>query len=186
MKLKSNLVLFCGLACSGKSRIANHLYRTLINKGISVEKIELDIYIKNNFPKKKFIFDIEQRLKLDKIIAENLRNKMQDDKVFIIDAGSPFTAGRFIYQQIFPNTLIVLVDTPLHICFLRDIKRSLRKKSPIKNWIYIKAIISKLFGQNKNLLQGISIPFEKPDNAIVIKSKESTQSASKKIVKSII
>jgi adenylylsulfate kinase-like enzyme len=102
-------------------------------------------YIKNNFPKDGFVYDRETRLKLDKIVSKDIISMGNDGTIFIVDSGSILEEGRKLYKSENVKTLVVYIKTPMWVCLLRDIKRSLQNKSPIKNWIYLRAIKSKIF-----------------------------------------
>jgi len=162
-KNKNTIILLSGLVCSGKSTLATVLEKELIKLGRNVERINGDEYIKSNFPKEGFKFDIPTRLKLDQIISKNLIKREPLSTYFIVDLGSITEEGRRFYYSDLVNTILVYVSTPLLVCMFREIIRSIGNKSPIKNWVYLKAIKSKLLGEkDKNLIQGITLPFEEP------------------------
>lgn len=163
--MRNTIVLFTGLVCSGKSSVARKLYKDITSQDKKATLISIDKYIKKNFPKEGFVFNIETRLKLDKIISTDLISRVQNGTIFIVDGGNVTETGRNYYKSKDLQTLVIYINTPIWICFIRDIKRSLQNKSPIKNWVYLKAIKSKLFKEsNRNLIQCITIPYEKPTN----------------------
>jgi len=77
--------------------------------------------------------------------------------------GSITEKGRMLYYSYKVNTILIYISTPLYVCIFRELKRSLESKSPIKNWVYLKSIKSRLLHEkDKNLIQGITLRFEKP------------------------
>lgn len=166
MTSKNTIILFSGLVCSGKSTLAIALEQKLKSMGKNVVRVNGDEYIKANFPKEGFKFDIPTRLKLDQIISNDILNREPSSTYFLVDLGSITEKGRMLYYTDKVNTILIYISTPLYVCIFRELKRSLESKSPIKNWVYLKSIKSRLLHEkDKNLIQGVTLPFEKPIRA---------------------
>jgi adenylylsulfate kinase-like enzyme len=164
--MRNTIIILTGYVSSGKSTLANYIEEQLTKIGNKVAKVSGDEYLKRNFPKEGFVFDKVTRIKLDEIISKDLISKPENNTFYIVDLGCIFEEGRQKYFSKNVKTVLIHVNTPLLVCMYREIVRSIKKDSPIKNWVYLKALKSKLLREkNKNLIQGITLPYEIPTDA---------------------
>lgn len=166
--LMSTIVLFTGLAGSGKSTLAKELAHILEDRKTRSRIINGDDYIKSNFSKEGFVFDLETRSKLDLMIINSVKKHYNSKTTYLIDLGNITESGRGLWKKNFPSVFVVYISTPLFICLIRDIKRSLQSKQPLSKFMYLKSLWSRLIGEKKHLLQGISLPYEKPKDPDIV------------------
>lgn len=158
-KHSSFVIWFTGLSGSGKSTIANHLEKTLFDKGIRTYSLDGD-NIRSGL-NKDLNFSIADRKENNRRIAEVAKLFVDAGVVTITAFISPLKVDREEARKIIgkENFVEVFVNTPLSVCEERDVK-GLYKKARA--------------GEIPNFT-GISSPYEAPENPeIEINTQEET------------
>lgn len=158
-KHSSFVIWFTGLSGSGKSTIANHLEKTLFDKGIRTYSLDGD-NIRSGL-NKDLNFSIEDRKENNRRIAEVAKLFVDAGVVTITAFISPLKEDREEARNIIgeENFVEVFVNTPLSVCEERDVK-GLYKKARA--------------GEISNFT-GISSPYEPPNNPdLEVKTQEET------------
>ncbi|HJN06528.1 MAG TPA: adenylyl-sulfate kinase [Bacteroidales bacterium] len=145
-------IWFTGLSGSGKTTMANHLQKALLNKGISsviLDGDEVRKTINNDLG-----FSISDREENNRRIAEIAKIINKSGGITICAFITPTNKIRENIKHIIgdSNFILVFVDTPLETCEKRD-KKSLYKKAKE--------------GKVKNF-SGITSIFEEPTNPDII------------------
>jgi adenylylsulfate kinase len=139
------VIWFTGLSGAGKSTIADWSARTLMARGLKVERLDGDT-IRDIFPNTGF-----SRAERDAHIKRvgYLASKLEQNGVFVVASFvSPYRESRDFVRGLCKNFVEVHVATPLAVCEQRDVKG-----------LYAKA----RRGEIQNFT-GIDDPFEPPLN----------------------
>lgn len=114
-----------GLPKSGKSSIANEIYKRLSNNGIKVEHLD-GANIRNLFPKTGFSKkDVEEHVERVGYLA----NKLEMNGIFVIASFvSPYRESREFVRNLCENFIEVYLSTPVEVCEKRD-QKGLYKKA---------------------------------------------------------
>lgn len=148
MKQNSKVLWLTGLSGSGKSTIATHLERLLLESGHFAQVLDGDNIrtgINNNLG-----FSLEDRTENIRRIAEVAKLYLHSGIITICSFISPTQAIRDFAKSIIgePDFLEIYIDVPLEICEQRDVKGLYQKA---RN------------GEIKDFT-GISSPYEAPEN----------------------
>jgi adenylylsulfate kinase len=154
---KSKVLWLTGLSGSGKSTIAQHLERTLYNKGFFAQVLDGDNIrsgINNNLG-----FSVEDRRENIRRISEIAKLYLNSGIITINSFISPTKEIRNLAKSIIgaENFIEIYINAPLEVCEARDVKGLYKKarKGEIKGFT------------------GIDSPYEAPENpAIEIKTDE--------------
>lgn len=144
-KVQPKVIWLTGLSGSGKSTIAEELYKKLKNKELKVEYLDGD-RVRDIFPKTGF--SKEERDRHIKRIGF-LASMLEKNGVIVIAAFiSPYEEARQFVRDMCSNFIEVHVSTPLAECKRRDMKGLYAKaeKGEIKNFT------------------GVNDPYEEPLN----------------------
>lgn len=144
-EVQPKVIWLTGLSGSGKSTIAEELYKKLKNKEIKVEYLDGD-RVRDIFPKTGF--SKEERDRHIKRIGF-LASMLEKNGVIVIAAFiSPYEEARQFVRDMCSNFIEVHVSTPLAECKRRDLKGLYAKaeKGEIKNFT------------------GVNDPYEEPLN----------------------
>lgn len=165
MEHKGFTLWFTGLACSGKSVLADAVAEDLRKKGMKVERLDGDI-VRKGLTRDLGFSDEDRRMNIERVtfVAKLLtRNGVAVLASFI----SPFNDIRAYSREEIGNYILVYVMCSLEECERRDVKG-----------MYAKARAGKI-----KEFTGIDSPFEEPDEAdIVVETDKQTVEESKKIV----
>lgn len=165
MEQKGFTLWFTGLACSGKSILANAVAEEFKKRGMKVERLDGDI-VRKSLTRDLGFSDEDRRMNIERVtfVAKLLtRNGVAVLASFI----SPFNDIREYSRKEIGTYILVYVKCPIEVCEQRDIKG-----------MYAKA----RDGEIKHFT-GIDSPFEEPDKAdIVVETDKQTIEESKKIV----
>jgi len=165
---KSIVVWFTGLSGSGKSSIANFLEEILFKHSINTYLLDGD-NIRSGLCS-DLSFSIIDRTENIRRIGEVVKIMLDAGMIILVSVISPYRSHREMIYKILgrKNFLEVFVDTPIHICELRDPKKLYKKARAGK--------ISDFTG-----VQSIyEIPKE-PD--IILNGTDSLEKNSKKLIK---
>jgi len=165
MEHKGFTLWLTGLACSGKSVLADALAEDLKNRGMKVERLDGDI-VRKSLTKDLGFSDKDRRMNIERVtfVAKLLtRNGVAVLASFI----SPFNDIRAYSRNEIGNYILVYVKCPLNVCEERDVKG-----------MYAKARAGEI-----KKFTGIDSPFEEPDNAdIIVETDKQSVEESKKII----
>jgi len=165
MEHKGFTLWFTGLACSGKSILADAVADDLKARGMKVERLDGDI-VRKSLTRDLGFSDDDRRMNIERItfVAKLLtRNKVAVLASFI----SPFNDIRDYSRKEIGAYILVYVKCPIEVCEQRDVKG-----------MYAKARAGEI-----KQFTGIDSPFEEPDKAdIVVETDKQTIEESKKIV----
>ncbi|MFX1274396.1 MAG: adenylyl-sulfate kinase [Promethearchaeota archaeon] len=165
MEHKGFTLWFTGLACSGKTVLADAVAEELRKKGMNVERLDGDI-VRKNLTKDLGYSDKDRRMNIERVtfVAKLLtRNGVAVLASFI----SPFNDIRAYSREEIGDFILVYVKCSLQECENRDVKG-----------MYAKARA----GEIKEFT-GIDSPFEEPDTAdIIVESDKQTIDESKNII----
>ena len=165
MEHKGFTLWFTGLACSGKTVLANAVAEDLKKKGMKVERLDGDI-VRKSLTRDLGFSDEDRRMNIERVtfVAKLLtRNGVAVLASFI----SPFNDIRAYSRDEIGNYILVYVKCSLEECEKRDVKG-----------MYAKARTGEI-----KKFTGIDSPFEEPNEAdIVVETDKQTVEESKKIV----
>ncbi len=165
MEHKGFTLWFTGLACSGKSILADAVADDLKARGMKVERLDGDI-VRKSLTRDLGFSDDDRRMNIERItfVAKLLtRNKVAVLASFI----SPFNDIRDYSRKEIGSYILVYVKCPIEVCEQRDVKG-----------MYAKARAGEI-----KKFTGIDSPFEEPDNAdIVVETDKQTIEESRNIV----
>ncbi len=165
MEHKGFTLWFTGLACSGKSILADAVADDLKAREMKVERLDGDI-VRKSLTRDLGFSDDDRRMNIERItfVAKLLtRNKVAVLASFI----SPFNDIRDYSRKEIGAYILVYVKCPIEVCEQRDVKG-----------MYAKARAGEI-----KQFTGIDSPFEEPDKAdIVVETDKQTIEESKKIV----
>ena len=165
MEHKGFTLWFTGLACSGKSVLADAVAEDLKMRGMKVERLDGDI-VRKSLTKDLGFTEEDRNMNIERVtfVAKLLtRNGVAVLASFI----SPYNKIRAYSRKEIGDYILVYVRCPLEVCEDRDIKG-----------MYAKART----GEIKNFT-GIDHPFEEPDSAdIIVDTDKQTIEESKAIV----
>lgn len=137
---------FTGLPKSGKSTLADRIYKLLISKGIKAERLDGDVVRKNL--SSDLGFSREDRDRNIARVAFVAKLLERNGIVVIASFVSPYRHQRAMVRKQVNNFIEVFVNTPLEVCERRD-----------KNGLYRQAREGKI-----PMFTGISDPYEAPEN----------------------
>jgi adenylylsulfate kinase len=165
MEHKGFTLWFTGLACSGKTVLANVVAEELRKKGMKVERLDGDI-VRKSLTRDLGFTDEDRRMNIERVtfVAKLLtRNGVAVLASFI----SPFNDIRAYSREEIGDYILVYVKCSLEECEKRDVKG-----------MYAKARA----GEIKEFT-GIDSPFEEPNGAdIIVETDEQTVEESKQII----
>ena len=165
MEHKGFTLWFTGLACSGKTVLANAVAEDLKKKGMKVERLDGDI-VRKSLTRDLGFTDEDRRMNIERVtfVAKLLtRNGVAVLASFI----SPFNDIRAYSRDEIGDYILVYVKCSIEECERRDVKGMYAKA---------RAGIIKEF-------TGIDSPFEEPDEAdIIVETDAQTVEESKKII----
>jgi len=165
MEHKGFTLWFTGLACSGKSILADAVADDLKARGMKVERLDGDI-VRKSLTRDLGFSDDDRRMNIERItfVAKLLtRNKVAVLASFI----SPFNDIRDYSRKEIGAYILVYVKCPIEVCEQRDVKG-----------MYAKARAGEI-----KQFTGIDSPFEEPDKAdIIVETDKQTIEESKIIV----
>ena len=159
------ILWFTGLSQSGKSTIADGVYRELAKKGLKVKRLDGDSmrkYLSKDLGFSKS--DRNENIRRAGLLAKNFsKNGIGVIASFI----SPYRLQRDGIRNGAENFVEIFCDCPLSVCELRDTKGLYKKarKGEIQNFT------------------GISDPYEKPERPEVILSTASPDKIGPNIIK---
>ena len=158
-------IWFTGLACSGKSVLADAVANYLKERGLKVERLDGDIVRQSltrdlGFSAKDRRMNIERVTFVAKLLTRN-------GVIVLASFISPFNDIREYSRKEIGDFLMVYVKCPLNICEERDVKG-----------MYAKARAGEI-----KQFTGIDSPFEEPYNAdIIVETDKQTVEESKNII----
>ncbi len=165
MEHKGFTLWFTGLACSGKTVLADAVADDLKRKGMKVERLDGDIVRKNLT--KDLGFSLEDRNKNIERVTFVAKLLTRNGVAVLASFISPYNQIRDYSRKEIGNYILVYVKCPVEVCEERDVKG-----------MYAKARA----GQIKNFT-GIDHPFEEPDNPdIVVDTDKQDIDESKQII----
>ena len=150
MEHKGFTLWFTGLACSGKSVLADVVAEDLKKRSMKVERLDGDI-VRKSLTKDLGFTEEDRNMNIERVtfVAKLLtRNGVAVLASFI----SPYNKIRAYSRKEIGDYILVYVRCPLEVCEDRDVKGMYAKarKGEIKNFT------------------GIDHPFEEPDSADII------------------
>ena len=165
MEHKGFTLWFTGLACSGKSVLADAVAEDLIERSMKVERLDGDI-VRKSLTKDLGFTEEDRNKNIERVtfVAKLLtRNGVAVLASFI----SPYNKIRAYSRKEIGDYILVYVKCALDVCEERDIKG-----------MYAKARA----GEIKDFT-GIDHPFEEPDNAdFIVETDNQTVEESKAII----
>ncbi len=165
MEHKGFTLWFTGLACSGKSVLADAVAEDLKMRSMKVERLDGDI-VRKSLTKDLGFTEEDRNMNIERVtfVAKLLtRNGVAVLASFI----SPYNKIRAYSRKEIGNYILVYVKCALEVCEDRDVKG-----------MYAKARA----GEIKNFT-GIDHPFEEPDNPdIVVETDTQTIEESKEVI----
>jgi adenylylsulfate kinase len=165
MEHKGFTLWFTGLACSGKTVLANAVAEELKKKGMKVERLDGDI-VRKSLTRDLGFTDEDRRMNIERVtfVAKLLtRNGVAVLASFI----SPFNDIRAYSREEIGDYILVYVKCSIEECERRDVKGMYAKA---------RAGIIKEF-------TGIDSPFEEPNEAdIIVETDKQTVEESKEII----
>jgi adenylylsulfate kinase len=169
MEHKGFTLWFTGLACSGKTVLADAIAEEFKKKGMKVERLDGDI-VRKSLTKDLGFSDEDRRKNIERItfVAKLLtRNGVAVLASFI----SPFNDIRAYSRKEIGEYILVYVKCSIQECEERDVKG-----------MYAKARAGEI-----NKFTGIDSPFEEPDSAdIIVETDKQTIEESKNIILSAL
>ncbi|TXT65275.1 MAG: Adenylyl-sulfate kinase [Promethearchaeota archaeon] len=165
MEHKGFTLWFTGLACSGKTVLADALAEDFKKRGMKVEQLDGDIVRKSLTSDLGFTQeDRNENIKRVTFVAKLLtRNGVAVLASFI----SPYNEIRAYSKTEIGDYILVYVKCPLEVCEKRDVKG-----------MYAKARSGEI-----NNFTGIDHPFEEPNDAdIIVETDKQTIEESKQII----
>ncbi len=164
-------VWFTGLPCSGKTTIADRVYKILESKGYEVERLDGDI-VRQHLSRDLGFTAEDRRKNLERVsFVASLLTK--HGVITLCTFVSPYNSVRKMIREIIgENFLLVYVKCPLEVCIERDVKGMYKKA---------------LRGEIKNFT-GIDDPFEEPENPdlVVETDKEEVEESVRKVLKLLV
>ncbi len=143
---KGAALWFTGLSGSGKSTIANHLYKRLQERGLECEQLDGDVMREHLCQDLGFSKE-DRDVNLDR--ASFVAGLLSKHGVLTLASFiSPYESQREKLRKNIPNFIEVFVNTPLEVCEERDVKG-----------LYKKARAGEI-----ESFTGISDPYEPPQN----------------------
>ena len=169
--MKGATIWFTGLPCSGKTTVADKLYKILKEKEYKVERLDGDIIRKSPISRDLGFTKEDRRKNLERVafIAKLLS---RNDVLVLATFVSPYNEIRRDIQNIIGPERFHLVWTrcPLEVCIQRDVKGMYKKA---------------LNGEIENFT-GIDDPFEEPTDPaadlILDTDKESLDKSVEKVL----
>ncbi len=165
MEHKGFTLWFTGLACSGKSVLADAVAEDLKERDMKVERLDGDI-VRKSLTRDLGFSDDDRRMNIERVtfVSKLLtRNGVAVLASFI----SPFNDIRRYSREEIGSYLLVYVKCSLQECEKRDVKG-----------MYAKARAGEI-----KKFTGIDSPFEEPDTAdIIVETDKQTVEESKKII----
>jgi len=165
MEHKGFTLWFTGLACSGKSVLADALAEDLKKRGMKVERLDGDV-VRKSLTRDLGFSDDDRRMNIERVtfVAKLLtRNGVAVLASFI----SPFNDIREYSRKEIGSYILVYVKCPIEVCEQRDMKG-----------MYTKARAGEI-----KQFTGIDSPFEEPDKAdIIVDTYKQTIEESKEII----
>ena len=165
MEHKGFTLWFTGLACSGKTVLADAVAEDLKARGMKVERLDGDI-VRKSLTRDLGYSDEDRRKNIERVtfVAKLLtRNGVAVLASFI----SPFNDIREYSRKEIGDYILVYVKCPLEVCEQRDVKGMYKKARA---------------GEIKQFT-GIDSPFEEPEDPdIVVETDKQTVEESKKII----
>jgi len=165
MEHKGFTLWFTGLACSGKSVLADVVAEDLRMRGMKVERLDGDI-VRKSLTRDLGFSNEDRRMNIERVtfVAKLLtRNRVAVLASFI----SPFNDIRDYSRKEIGTYILVYVKCPIEVCEQRDVKG-----------MYAKARA----GEIKEFT-GIDSPFEEPNGAdIVVETDKQTIEESKEVI----
>ena len=165
MEHKGFTLWFTGLACSGKSVLADALAEDLKKRGMKVERLDGDV-VRKSLTRDLGFSDDDRRMNIERVtfVAKLLtRNGVAVLASFI----SPFNDIREYSRREIGSYILVYVKCPIEVCEQRDMKG-----------MYTKARAGEI-----KQFTGIDSPFEEPDKAdIIVDTYKQTIEESKEII----
>lgn len=165
MEHKGFTLWFTGLACSGKSVLADAVAEDLKKRGMKVERLDGDI-VRKSLTRDLGFSDEDRRMNIERItfVAKLLtRNGVAVLASFI----SPFNDIRNYSRKEIETYILVYVKCPIEVCEQRDVKG-----------MYAKARAGEI-----KQFTGIDSPFEEPNKAdIIVDTNKQTVEESKGII----
>jgi adenylyl-sulfate kinase len=165
MDHKGFTLWFTGLACSGKTVLANAVAEELKKKGMKVERLDGDI-VRKSLTRDLGFTNEDRRMNIERVtfVAKLLT---RNGVVVLASFISPFNDIRAYSREEIGEYILVYVKCSIEECERRDVKG-----------MYAKARA----GEIKEFT-GIDSPFEEPDKAdIIVETDTQTVEESKKIV----
>ena len=169
MEHKGFTLWFTGLACSGKSVLADALAEDLKKRGMKVERLDGDV-VRKSLTRDLGFSDDDRRMNIERVtfVAKLLtRNGVAVLASFI----SPFNDIREYSRKEIGSYILVYVKCPIEVCEQRDMKG-----------MYTKARAGEI-----KQFTGIDSPFEEPEKAdiIVDTDKQTIEESKEKILKTL-
>jgi adenylylsulfate kinase len=165
MEHKGFTLWFTGLACSGKSVLADAVAEELKKRGMKVERLDGDI-VRKSLTRDLGFSDEDRRMNIERVtfVSKLLtRNGVAVLASFI----SPFNDIREYSRKEIGTYILVYVKCPIEVCEQRDVKG-----------MYAKARAGEI-----KKFTGIDSPFEEPDTAdIIVDTSKQTVEESKEII----
>jgi len=165
MEHKGFTLWFTGLACSGKSVLADALAEDLKKRGMKVERLDGDV-VRKSLTRDLGFSDDDRRMNIERVtfVAKLLtRNGVAVLASFI----SPFNDIREYSRKEIGSYILVYVKCPIEVCEQRDMKG-----------MYTKARAGEI-----KQFTGIDSPFEEPEKAdIIVDTYKQTIEESKEII----
>ncbi len=169
--MKGATIWFTGLPCSGKTTIADKVYKILKDRGYRVERLDGDIIRKSPISKDLGFSKEDRRKNLERVafIAKLLS---RNDVLVLATFVSPYNEIRRDIKEIIGPERFHLVWTrcPVEVCIERDVKGMYKKA---------------LAGEIQNFT-GIDDPFEEPTDPaadlILDTDKESVDESVEKVL----
>lgn len=165
MEHKGFTLWFTGLACSGKSVLADALAEDLKKRGMKVERLDGDV-VRKSLTRDLGFSDDDRRMNIERVtfVAKLLtRNGVAVLASFI----SPFNDIREYSRKEIGSYILVYVKCPIEVCEQRDMKG-----------MYTKARAGEI-----KQFTGIDSPFEEPEKAdIIVDTDKQTIEESKEII----
>ena len=165
MEHKGFTLWFTGLACSGKTVLADALADDLRKKGMKIERLDGDI-VRKSLTKDLGFTEEDRKQNIERVtfVAKLLT---RNGVIVLASFISPYNKIREYSRKEIGNYILVYVKCSLEECEDRDVKG-----------MYTKARA----GEIKDFT-GIDHPFEEPDNPdIIVETDKQTIEESKKII----
>jgi adenylylsulfate kinase len=165
MEHKGFTLWFTGIACSGKSVLADAVAEDLKGRGMKVERLDGDI-VRKGLTRDLGFSDEDRRMNIERVtfVAKLLtRNGVAVLASFI----SPFNDIREYSRKEIGTYILVYVKCPIDVCEQRDVKG-----------MYAKARAGEI-----KQFTGIDSPFEEPNGAdIIVETDRQTIEESKNVI----